>query len=383
MRLAVDKRIKENSQSCVGCANCENICQSHAIKMRYDKYGFLSPYIDEKKCVNCGRCVEVCQMYFLNKTQNFKPYGYIAISKEKMLYQNAASGGIFSTIASDFLANYENGCVVGAAYDNGKVSHIIIKKKNEITKLQNSKYVQSNMNSIVRDVKTLLDMKKNVLFSGTPCQVYALKLFLKKEYDNLFTIDLVCHGVPSPLFLEHDLKQYSANIKNLKFRYKRKFLKSKSGFILSFFSNGKRKYYLSNRDLYYALFMKNLSFRKSCYQCKFANLNRVGDITIGDCDSYAEYPMFHPKEATSSVIINNLKGEYLWSISNHLEYSNLDLIKETKINTQLSRPSQEPDEWEKIMNDIQKGNYIKLKNEYLKPNNYKAKLLLLKNIFLP
>lgn len=379
----MDKRIKENSQSCVGCANCENICQSHAIKMRYDEYGFLSPHIDETKCVNCGRCVSVCQMYCTYKTQSFKSYGYIAISKDKMLYQNAASGGIFSTVAADFLSKYKNGSVVGAAYENGKVSHIIIKGRNEIIKLQNSKYVQSDMNSIVNNVKTLLDMKNNVLFSGTPCQVYALKLFLKKEYDNLFTMDLVCHGVPSPCFLEHDLKQYSVNVKELKFRYKRKLLKSKSGFILSFSSDGKRKYYLSNRDLYYALFMKNLSFRKACYHCKFANLNRVGDITIGDCDSYAEYPMFHSKEATSSVIINNLKGKYLWNISNHIEYSDLDIIKETKINTQLSRPSQEPDEWEKIMDDIKKGNFEILKKKYSKPNNYKAKLLLLKNMFLP
>lgn len=376
----MDKRIKENFQNCVGCANCKNICLRHAIEMKYDEYGFISPHIDKKKCVNCGRCVSVCQMYCTYKAQSFKQYGYIAISKDKTLYHNSASGGIFSTIASDFFAKYKNAYVVGAAYLNGKVSHIIIKEKKEIIKLQNSKYVQSDMNSIVRDVKALLDMNKYVLFSGTPCQVYALKLFLKKEYNNLFTIDIVCHGVPSPCFLEEDLKQYSDNVEELKFRYKRKLLKSKSGFILSFASDGKRKYCLSNRDLYYALFMKNLSFRKSCYHCKFANLNRVGDITIGDCDSHADYPMFHSKEATSSVIINNLKGEYLWSISNHLEYSDLDILKESKINTQLSRPSQEPDEWEKIMDDIKNGEFSKLKKKYSKPNNYKAKLLLIKNI---
>ena len=384
MRPSMDERIKEHSQSCVGCANCENICRSHAIEMQYDTYGFMYPHIDDAKCMNCGRCVSVCQMYGTYKTDDFKQYGYIAISKDKTLYQNAASGGVFSTLAISFFSQYENGCVVGAAFCDGKVSHIIINRKEEISKLQNSKYVQSDMNSIVCIVKSLLDMKRKVLFSGTPCQVFALKLFLEKEYDNLFTIDLICHGVPSPLFLETNLKQYGVNIEDLKFRYKKKNVKSKSKFVLSFLLNGKRKYHLFNRNLYYALFMKNLSFRRSCYNCKFANMNRVGEITIGDCDSYREYPMFHPKEATSSVIINNSKGEYLWQTSNHLfEYSDLDIIKEAKINTQLTHPSPEPKEWEKIMCDLNKGELLKLKEIYVKSENCKAKLLLLKTLFLP
>lgn len=379
----MDNRIQEYSEDCVGCGNCANTCPKDAIKMQYDNYGFLSPIVDKSECINCGSCISVCQINNINLVHRFKQYGYIAISKNKKLYRNAASGGAFSTIATSFFSKFPNGYVVGAAFVGGKVSHIIIKNKNEIVKLQNSKYVQSDMNSIASDVKKLLDKNNTVLFSGTPCQVYALKLFLKKKYENLFTIDLVCHGVPSPLFLKSDLKQYGSNIESLHFRHKKPF-KSKSGFILSFSLNGKRKYYLSNRDLYYALFMKNLSFRKQCYKCNFANLNRSGDITIGDCDSYKEYPSFHINEATSLVIINSLKGEYLWNASKQLfDFSFLDIIKEAKLNSQLTCPSPEPDEWVKIMNNIKIGNFNELTKKYAKSDNFKAKLLLLKNLFLP
>ena len=372
---------------CVGCGNCFNVCPKKAIVMAQNDEGFLYPILDEGKCINCEVCIKVCQVFREYDKKTEWQIGYAAISKRKEYYKNAASGGIFGTIADIFLKQYMNGVVVGATYENGKVFHKIIRSINDIASLQNSKYVQSGLNSIFLDIKKELTMNNAVLFSGTPCQIYALKLFLRNvDCSRLFTMDLICHGVPSQAFLEKDLKEYGKHIRDIKFRQKKLRGKSRSGFILSFIkttNKNKRKYVLANRDPYYSLFIQNLSFRKSCYQCQFANLNRVGDITIGDCDSYALYPEFHSGEATSTVIINSVKGNMLFEFAKTcFDYIYLDLEKEAKINTQLYKPSPLPEKRDDIIKDINTLGFTELQRKYAKPNDLKAKILVIKFLYI-
>lgn len=376
----IDNRISLNELDCVGCTGCMNICPKVAISMQYNQNGFKYPVIDEDKCVKCGICVKHCQMYNPYNITKENPQAYIAITKNHEIYKNSASGGVFGTLAKSFFERYPNSVVVGAAFENGMVSHIIIDSPSDIIKLQNSKYVQSELNFTFSAILEHLKNGKYVFFSGTPCQVYALKLFLKEEYDKLITVDLICHGVPSPQYLNRDLKAYGTKIDKLKFRYKTK--KARSGFILSMVCDGKKVFSLSNRDPYYAMFMNNLSFRDACYRCKFANLNRVGDITIGDCDSHCDYPNFHPRESTSTVIINNKKGYEIWKLfKNDFDYQNLDIIKESNVNTQLKKSSKLPQNRDEILADINNYSVNELQMKYAKPNDIKGKILLFINRF--
>ena len=377
------ERIDLNNVDCVGCGACQNICSANAINMEFNNWGFLYPLIDENKCVFCGNCYSVCQ---INKSlrcenDNNVKKAYISITKDKKLYKNAASGGIFGTLANCFFEKHNQAYVVGAKYEDGKVSHVIIDKKEDIFSLQNSKYVQSDMGSVFKRIRDILNKNEYLLFCGTPCQVFALRLFLNKEYSNFFAVDLICHGVPSPIFLNKNLKQYGRKIEAVRFRLKKKTRKSRSGFILSFIADGKKRYVLSNRDLYYSLFMKNMTFRGSCYNCKFANLSRIGDITIGDCDSHSLYKNFHKKEATSTVIINNKKGNDLWEDNKDcFDYYPLDIDKEAALNSQLSKPSPKPSNWHEIMNNIRTESFEDIQKKYCKANDLKAKFLVLKNL---
>lgn len=380
---------KNKQKSCVGCGNCVNICPQKALKMEWNTMGFLVPEIKNEYCKNCGLCNKVCQLNYTNKDLNnhFQQDSYIVITKNKNIYKKAASGGIFGTIALNFLNNNDNAYIVGAAYDNGEVRHIITDNIKDIEKIQNSKYVQSNLGEIFIQIKDKLNSGAKILFSGTPCQVKALKLFLQKEYDNLFFIDLICHGVPSPLYLKKDINVYGKNIDNINFRKKNLLFKSRSNFVLSIFKKGKRhskRYIAANRDPYYNLFLKNQSFRESCYSCRFADLKRVGDITIGDCDSYMLYSNFHSNEATSTVIINSLKGKLLWEeMKKYFEYESLDINKEAIVNTQLKRAVDLPEKYNEIIKDINEQTVDFLQKKYAKPHGVKEKLVLIKQLLFP
>lgn len=388
----INNHINVSSDKCIGCRNCELICNCGAVKFKTDTEGFLIPVIDEKKCLHCGKCIKVCCIEAdERKVETNQQKAYIAISKNKRLYKRSASGGIFSTIAYDFLSENEGAVVCGAAFSSGEVCHIIIRNVDEISLLQGSKYVQSNLNSVFQEIKQYLISNKRVLFCGTPCQVYALKLFLKGKYSNLFTIDLICHGVPSPGFLRKDIESYTdyKKVEDIQFRKKNPLFESKSGYFFTIDSKEipKRKNRImitSSRDPYFSMFMNGLTFRKACYQCQFANLNRVGDITIGDCDSASYYPKFHPEAATSIVILNSQKGRYLWEGSKKsIDFCHLDLVRESENNHQLSYPFKQPEKRVNIYDEINNTEIDILRNKYAKKRNFKERIIIILFFLLP
>lgn len=185
-----------SKEMCCGCAACEQRCPKSCIVMREDEEGFLYPQTDMSKCIDCGLCEKVCPV--LNQGEKRKPlYVYAAKNKNPQIQLYSSSGGVFTHIAEQIIQN--NGVVFGARFDeNWAVKHDYTETLEGLAAMRGSKYVQSRIGSTYQQAKDFLEAGRLVLFSGTPCQIRGLKLFLAKEYENLLTVDLVCHGVPSP-----------------------------------------------------------------------------------------------------------------------------------------------------------------------------------------
>ncbi len=299
---------------CTGCGACENICPVDAITMEPDKEGFIMPIVDSNKCVDCGKCVKICPLTAFEKRNSAKPEVYAAMADDQ-IRKVSSSGGMFTLLADEIFKS--GGAVCGAAYDeNWLVKHIIIDKPEDISKIRGSKYVQSNTGTIFRDVKKILDDGRKVLFTGCPCQVAGLYSFLQKDYPNLYTADLLCHGVPSPKvfdkYLNETFGERRKNITRIDFRDKSVFGWSSS--INISFSDG-TEYRCSNADdPYYRAFLPIISLRRSCAHCKFSPVPRVGDISIGDFWGISRYKAsLNDQKGTSLVIVNSEKGRQIFN----------------------------------------------------------------------
>ena len=367
--------IEQRNIKCVGCNNCALMCPCSAIAMISDEEGFYYPEVDKKKCIECGKCKEVCQIYQCFLPNSLPIESYAAISKDSEIYKRAASGGVFGTLAT-VISKDKIWSICGSTYRDGKVQHVIIDSETEIGELQNSRYVQSELGDIFKIIKDRLNKGEPVLFSGTPCQVHALKLFTG-DPQTLFTIDIVCHGVPSATLLAKDLELYSKTVNDVKFRLKKRIRPSLSYFVMTIESNGKKEHVFSNRDPYYSLFMSGDTYRESCYKCSFACLSRVGDLTIGDCDSHKYFEDYHKGESLSTVLINTEKGKLLWDMcSDSFDYCNLDVEMEVTCNAQLSHPVQRSQIRDAIYRKILEEDIRVQRTQYCKTRDWKEKLLL-------
>ena len=253
----------------------------------------------------------------------------------------STSAGLFVLIADNFLKIHENSTVYGCALVENQVKHIAIKNRKDLFRLQGSKYVQSNLTHVFLNVKEDLENGKNVLFSGTACQISAIKAYLKQDYQNLMTIDIVCHGVPSPEFFDYYLsyltQKYKGEIQDFRFRNKSK--TNRHGYIISFSVNGKKKNIYPNEDVYYNAFLEVNSLRPSCYKCRYANKKRVSDISIGDSNN----SLFHKNEAISLAIINSAKGNDLFKlVQQNGEIKDTQYSIESASNRQLSQAAKKP-----------------------------------------
>lgn len=270
----------QNKKDCTGCYSCENICPLNAINMEIDEEGFWYPKVLKDKCINCGLCEQSCPIINKKEITSLKK-AYASFNKNDEIRIKSSSGGIFSVIATDIIKN--NGVVYGAAFDeNFDVVHICVENKSQLYKLRGSKYVQSNLNNTYKQIKEKLLEGKQVLFSGTPCQVSGLKSFLGKDYDNLFCIDLICHGVPSPKVWKKYIQEISNGKRISDFTFRDKSDGWKESNLVCKFENGReyREKYQDNK--YIKGFIKNCFLRPSCYSCNNKTLNRCSDLTLAD-----------------------------------------------------------------------------------------------------
>lgn len=299
-------------EECTGCGACYNKCPHNAISMEYDSEGFLFPVIDETLCVDCGLCLKSCAVKNPQYNNNNNPecYAMWADDETRMV---SSSGGMFTV-----LANYvfdQGGYVCGAAYtdDYTAVEHIVISDKKDLPRLRGSKYVQSNTKKVYSEIKELLDADKIVLFTGCPCQVAGLYAYLGKPYNNLYTADLVCHGVPSEkAFKKFVQEKIDTNgpIQYMSFRDK-----TFGGWNVSTvieFESGRSYKQKRNDCSWMNSFLKLISIRKACGKCKFATIPRQGDFTLADFwDIHRLTPEYDDRKGTSLVLLNNIKAHSL------------------------------------------------------------------------
>lgn len=310
-------KLYNNKQDCCGCSACATVCPRKCIKIAVDDEGFMYPKINYISCINCELCVRVCPIIFQKKQNKLHEknnvQAYVAYNKSETNRMNSSSGGIFTAIAEFILR--EDGVIFGAAFDkNFMVYHIVVKDVAELNKLRGSKYTQSNMGNTYSKVKKYLKLDQKVLFSGTACQIAGLKSYLGKEYTNLFTVDVLCHGVPSPKVWKKYLsaleQEYGKNISEINFRNKDSGWKNFSMKIN--FDNSLEYSRVFSKDVFMRLFLSNICLRPSCHNCLFKEFPHVSDITIGDCWGIEDHsPEMDDDKGTSIVVINSNKGKKL------------------------------------------------------------------------
>lgn len=354
------------SKFCTGCGACYNICPKKAISMETNTEGFLFPHISAE-CIDCGLCGKVCPQLNKEAFEKTKPSCYAVICKDK--YRDiTSSGGVFAALANRCLDN--GGAVIGAAFteDFSKVQHISIHSKADLSKILKSKYVQSDTKRIFTEVKELLQMNKEVLFAGCPCQVDGLKKFLGKDYDNLLTVDILCHGVPSPLAYKKFLEEVCSGRvpEGVDFRDK----KYGWGTLLSVKFRNDIHYDYYN-GIYFSSFLSGMSMREACFHCRYACPERVGDITLGDFWGIKNsFPEMDDGKGTSFIMCNTEKGEKAFSAVSDTFSVKKDIPMKTalaiseKANGALLRPTAMPSNRKCFFNHLQKGEKFSVAYRY-------------------
>ena len=297
--------------------------------MKPDGEGFLYPVANADKCINCGLCDRVCPVASAgDKAAGTMPACYAARSCDEGQRQESSSGGIFSLLAEQVLKL--GGRVYGAAFDHRmQVQHIWVESKEKLGKLRGSKYVQSRIGNIYRAVKQDLQTEKTVLFTGTACQIAGLKAFLGREYANLYTVDVLCHGVPSAAVWEKyltwqqhrygDSPVCAANMRCKDSGWKRYSVKLD-------FENEKSYSRLHGDDVFMHAFLSDLCLRPSCHECRFKSLDRPSDLTLGDAWGIDKLlPDMDDTRGTSLVLVHSRRGEeLLQSVADRMEYRQVD-----------------------------------------------------------
>lgn len=308
--MKIEKMIAANRANCTGCEACANVCPRSAIKMiRYGE-GFLYPKINPTLCVKCGRCDEVCPtLNFVKTFPEELPKVFAAINPDEKVRRHSAAGGAFTALSEIILR--EGGVVFGAGFDKKfHVLHTCAHNLDELKNLRGTKYVQSRIGDVYRQVKEALKSTK-VLFSGTPCQCAGLLSFLgDDEHENLLTVDLICHGVPAPAIWENyiDALSYAHEVTNVDFGSKKMGWKI-SHMEINFADQG---HYLRqiNKDPYGNAFLSGLSERPSCHVCKFKFPSVQSDLTLGDALGVQYYaPEMFDDKGTSLIIVHTEKGQ--------------------------------------------------------------------------
>ena len=351
-------------EQCCNCKACANICPKNAIEFKIDKLGFEYPFVNESVCVECGQCVRVC-VFNSDKGGNVPIEGYAVRHKEFNICRRSSSGGMFTAIAEYIIS--KGGIVYGCAFNEHMTPyHIGVDTFEGLGKLRGSKYVQSDMGNTYRSIRGNLGKGKLVLFTGTPCQVAALYSFLgKMDTTNLFTVDLVCHGVPSvdafKKYLSYLEKKFSRKITSFRFRDK-KYEWERPSISVGF--DNKYKRWFANEDVYYENFRKSLLQRPSCFFCRYANEKRFGDFTIGDFWGYQKGNLsMSKKEGISCCLINTPKAKSIFEFLK-INYEKVNTSIIIQGNTALRKCYSKSSDWEKLINEISENGFDRIAYEF-------------------
>ena len=310
---------------CCGCSACTSICPKHCITMQADSEGFLYPVVNETDCIDCGLCEKVC--HELHPYEDRKPQKvYAALNKDEEVRLKSSSGGIFYLLAEKTIA--EGGVVFGARFDEQwQVVIDYAETMDGVRAFMGSKYVQARMDTAYADAKRFLKEGRKVLFSGTPCQIAGLNHYLRKPHDNLLTVDIICHGTPSPKvwsrYLDEVVTAGRKAIHDVQFRNKRNGWKA-FNFTMAYNKDEQSVSLCSHhqQNHYMRAFLRDMILRPSCYQCQAKSGRSYSDITIADFWGInTEMPEMDDDKGTGLVLVNTEKGQSAldWTKTNHKE----------------------------------------------------------------
>lgn len=328
------------SRMCAGCMACVDTCPKNAIQL-IDKLSFYDCVIDTDKCINCGNCNKVCPN--IHEVEKMNPISWHqGWANDNQVRINGSSGGVATAIAYSFLEQGGVCCLCSIEQDT--IGFHIVDDKESIKRTSGSKYVKSSPKGIYKQIKKLITRGKKVLFIGLPCQSAALQNYIGKS-ELLYTVDLICHGTPSPKLLEKFLNEHSykfEKIRELKFREKLDF---------GIYVNEKRVVPKSVRDKYTHLFLNSVDYTENCYKCRYADIKRVSDVTLGD--AWSSQLQEESLQGISLVMCQTKRGEYLLDCADvYLE--EIDLQREIEVNHQLSYPSKRHQKREQFFREIEK-----------------------------
>lgn len=348
---------------CNGCSACYAVCPNECIKMIADEDGFLYPRVEEDKCIKCGLCEKACPISkeSVCACHEFEQSAYAAYTKDEYIHLNSSSGGIFTEIAKCIIA--DGGVVFGAAFDaDFNVVHTEVETADGLEKFRGSKYVQSSINDAYSRAKNFLLQGRPVLFTGTPCQIGGLYAYLGKSYENLYTQDIICHGVPSPMVWQRYIKYRldemdSGDLTGVCFRSKdagwQRFSMTMN------FDNGQMYVKTLDRDYMLRAFLKNLCLRPSCHDCSFKGKKRQSDITLADFWGVQHVlPDMYNHNGTSLVFINSKKGKDLFDrIGDNIIFKQVDADTAIAFNSAMIKSATKNPKRDKFMSEIKSGDF--------------------------
>lgn len=361
------KTIESVGENCCGCRSCEQVCPVNAITFKEDHEGFFYPQVGEQ-CISCGKCRKACPVENTPKTE-MAEHGYAAYFADRDQLRKSSSGGIFAALAENILN--QGGVVFGCGEEKpGFVQHMWICEKAQLPVLQGSKYVQSDMTGVYAQVEDKLNSGVPVLFSGTPCQVAGLLCSVGPR-ENLYTADIICHGVPSRkmyrAYLSWLEKKTGASVKEFLFRSKEKHDWSLSyRVLLQKGEKVKKQERMATFSPYYRHFLKGMDYRKSCYSCPFAQKERVSDITLGDFWGIEKVlPEFENPDGVSAVLINTPKGRLLWDrLQDTVSAKEVPVAQIVANNGQLKAPTKRSSYREEIYKILNEQGYDAVAKAY-------------------
>lgn len=373
-------RITDESRCC-GCGACAAVCPVSCIEMKPKTLGAVFPYVDTRKCISCGKCDMVCPMQStqLLRQTDFEQQVYAAYAENKDIRFLGSSGGVFGVLAKYLLSKGYK--VYGAAFDsNMHLQCMPAEDERALAPLMKSKYLQSDLTRQFDQIKKDLEHEKKVLFVSTPCQVGALKNYLGKDYEGLISVDFLCHGVPSQAFFDQCIayEDRQHKCKTLQYSFRSKITRGATPhyFTVKVEKKGRIKtvtkpYY---KSVFYAFFQQYITLRESCYDCIFAEQNRVSDMTIGDFHTIEKYePSVNRFEGISTVVINSPKGRQLFEdAKSRLWHKEFSLNKLMEDGVLFSEKTKRPDRRDVFVESYCKSDF----DSFVKQNLPRKKYLI-------